>query len=631
MSTGPAKSPEATSTRTATSNTVKVAVLTVGIAGMALVGWVGFWMKNGFDITDESFYLLWIQDPGNYSVAGSQFGSVYQSLYYLLGQDVISLRRVNLVITITLATVLSALTLQQAFRDRKESNTQTLSSKLIWVLSFAIASTSTSVYFLWLTTPSYNILTFQGLIVVAIGWTMATRNLNPKSLAGWILLSAGGWLVFLAKPTSALLVAFVSLVVLTASRKFALKPVLISIGAGLVLALGTALAVSGSISAFISRIADGATATDLMGGHGSDELVSTLVNKFWFGLQSPLPVLLIAIVVATATYVGIRYARIQVPLATVSVLVATSVFLILLLNPTTLTPLPVLSAAAFLGLLVGTICGSLFSLVQPNRDEGDRVGQTIQLSLESVIVAAALIFLPFCYFIGTNNVPLAAMAGASYFWVLSAAVFVALKIYNLRGIAIVSLVVVTGQCLTALALNQAFVNPYRSEATIAESNIPVSLPSSGSTVQMNRHNARYFSELKDLADNYEFKLGDSLIELTGHTPGAALAIGGKPVGSPWLLGGYTGSTDSVEFLFSKTLCNSIGTPWVITAPNSSRAIPTSTLEVLGIDFPSSYIRVGEVTANKSTGIQFLWRPTKTPNEMLKNCEQSRFPDQQRKE
>lgn len=603
--------------------TTKASLPAVGLAGLALVVWTLWWMKNGFDITDESYYVLWIQDPGNYSVSGSQFGSVYQPLYYILGQDVISLRRVNFLITVALGTTVSVLILKDLIRRKSRPDYSVLKPTGILTLGFAIASTSVTVNFLWLPTPNYNILTLQGLMVVVIGLALANRNTSRRSVVGWVLLAAGIWLTFLAKPTSAVAAGIVALLVLIAARKLSLMPVLISVATGFGLAIATAFVISGSIGGFISRVSDGATATNLMGGHEASGLLNSMVKKFWFGLESPLPVIVIFALVALGVYVTIKFKGLQIPALLISmVLCAWSIF-VLLTHPASLTPQHVLAAATFGAILLGCACATMWLRLTTKSSEDSSVDGFNEEPRTQLVFAIAFALFPFCYSIGTNNVPLPAMLGATFFWVLSSAIFVNLSDKTNRRVLTISLITAMCQFTAAMALNQAFEKPYRSDVSIAESNIPVVLPASQNTVQMNSANARYFNELKYLADDSGFTVGGSLIELTGTTPGAALAIGAMPVGSPWLLGGYKGSAESVEFIFGQTNCSSVGAPWIITAPDSPRAIPSSTLKVLGIDFSNDYVRVGAIKSNKMTGEQYLWKPTASAERTLENCVRNR--------
>ena len=55
----------------------------------------------------------------------------------------------------------------------------------------------------WLPTPSYNGLALQALFVAAAGLLLADKKVYRASVAGSVLIGIGGWLAFMAKPTTA--------------------------------------------------------------------------------------------------------------------------------------------------------------------------------------------------------------------------------------------------------------------------------------------------------------------------------------------------------------------------------------------------------------------------------------------
>lgn len=79
-------------------------LLTFSIIGtVSALVWV-LWLSNyGLDFTDESYYLVWMSNPFNYSVSATQFGFIYHPLYEFLGGSIASLRQANILITFCLA------------------------------------------------------------------------------------------------------------------------------------------------------------------------------------------------------------------------------------------------------------------------------------------------------------------------------------------------------------------------------------------------------------------------------------------------------------------------------------------------------------------------------------------------
>ena len=59
-------------------------------------------------------------------------------------------------------------------------------------------------HYFWLPTPSYNSLALQSLMIAATGLLLMERDGSRESLTGCMLLGIGGWLAFMAKPTTAI-------------------------------------------------------------------------------------------------------------------------------------------------------------------------------------------------------------------------------------------------------------------------------------------------------------------------------------------------------------------------------------------------------------------------------------------
>lgn len=167
-------------------------------AGTSLIlGWLLKYSAYGFDFTDESFYLVWIANPFIYDASITQFGFVYHPLYKLLGGDIAALRQANILITFNLAWSLTYFFLASMALDLMKSRVSLLA------ISASLATTALIVFSSWLPTPSYNSLALQALLISATGLILADKSFNRKSIIGWILISIGGWLAFMAKPTTA--------------------------------------------------------------------------------------------------------------------------------------------------------------------------------------------------------------------------------------------------------------------------------------------------------------------------------------------------------------------------------------------------------------------------------------------
>ena len=62
---------------------------------------------------------------------------------------------------------------------------------------------------------------------------------------------------------------------------------------------------------------------------------------------------------------------------------------------------------------------------------------------------------------------------------------------------------------------------------------------------------RYLSEAQQKMRLAGFEKGEYILDMTGRSPGFIYAINGKPLLAPWILGGYSGSNNLLEYLISK--------------------------------------------------------------------------------
>ena len=164
------------------------------------LGWV-LWLSNyGLDFTDESFYLVWISNPFNYSVSATQFGFIYHPLYELLNGNIAALRQVNILFTFSLAWALAEVFLRTVFVN--QSLQRTPRSVVSGALATA-ADASLVLSGLWLPTPSYNSLALASTVGCRNRFLLADKHATRASIIGWFLIGIGGWVAFMAKPTTA--------------------------------------------------------------------------------------------------------------------------------------------------------------------------------------------------------------------------------------------------------------------------------------------------------------------------------------------------------------------------------------------------------------------------------------------
>ena len=222
------------------------------LSSAGLLAFVLKYCAYGFDFTDEGFYLAWISNPFIHEFSTTQFGFIYHPLYFLMEESISGIRRVNILITWTLSSILTYTILRLTAPQTTDSTFSLLS------LSVAIASCSLVIFSLFLITPSYNSLNVQAALIVSLGLVLILKDSTHENLSGWILMGIGGWLSFMAKPTTAGALAVTVLIFLTLSRLLRIKPLLVSAVTAIGLLLASAFFIDGSIEKFVNRLATGA-------------------------------------------------------------------------------------------------------------------------------------------------------------------------------------------------------------------------------------------------------------------------------------------------------------------------------------------------------------------------------------
>jgi hypothetical protein len=157
-------------------------------------------------------------------------------------------------------------------------------------------------------------------------------------------------------------------------------------------------------------------------------------------------------------------------------------------------------------------------------------------------------------------------------------------------------------------MNFGLKHPYRLPSKISDQVIECSFYNSSGSLFVDSPTAGYINGLKRIAQKSGWEPGTPLIDLTGGSPGATLILGGRTIGTPWLLGGHPGSTEFAKKVIEKIPMALQKAAWVLTAPQGKRSLPDKLLVEIGLKFPEKYIPVGKVKTGHRNEIQILWRP-----------------------
>lgn len=599
--------------RTPPANFTTYAALVISVlTSVCLVNWVLQRCGAGFDLTDEGLYLNWISNPWNYRFSVTQFGFVYHLLYKLVGGDVSLLRRANVLILLGLAWLVCFVMLQSAFRPLRSLSVPERAALI--VSAFVAATGSLSFLILWLPTPSYNSLTLQSFLLTIAGLLLADRERAKRSLVGWLLIGIGGGIAFLAKPTSAAALGLFALLYVAVAGKLTIRGLFLAACASTMVLVCSALLIDGSLFGFVDRIVGGLNlGSQLQPSRGG--LLSVRMDGFFLSpeLKSRIGYLVAAyFVIATASFLLDLSARVAT--AAIAALIASLITLVLLgyvsadISYEALEPILFLVGAA-------AFCASATTLLSNFR----------WLARD---VASPLVFglLPFAFAFGTGNPywPVAARAG--FFWYLIA-FWICTKLSSLRAawhplLSVLSLALVA----TTLVLYPAAEHPYRQLQPLRLQRSTVEL-ANGSNLLVSQETAVLIRSLRRLAAVNKFEAGDSMLDLTGTSPGLLYALNARPLGAGWLIGGYPGSVDFASASLNQESCAAIAASWILIAPRSADMIPPDFLIRFGIDIRADYQDVGSIEAayfSPNTRIEYhLLKPLRSFAAARSSCERER--------
>lgn len=532
----------------------------------------------GFDFTDEGFYLNLISNPADYDSI-SLFGYIYNPIYSNFG--IIGLRVINaLVIYFSIMGV---------FAHILRLNFKKLTLQEIILFSFSFSSAGLIVFVfngLWLHTPSYNHLTFIGLIVSA--WGILLTDKNESSFFSLLVLVFGVWIVFLGKISSAAILVLILLGLLAYKTYIGMldKPIktyttIITLVVIFTIITDVMLYSRGGIYQNFELAYQN---VQILGGHSK-----SLFRLEIFNLISAINLkhFLIFLVTFFASYRINNQSSLSVQLAWPILIVVMLTFS----RPSThLIAYPV-------------ILGYFFILLR-------KVKWNYLRDRSACVI---FLFFPYVYAFGTNN---------SYWIPISSSfvflIFFLLFITNEEQIKFLKSFALVMQILSLYFILTGLQHPYRQATNIFDANFSAEV--NGESVQVKSETAYlinnaqrvFLSETKEFSPDEKF-----VIDLTGLYPGLIYAIGGRSLGSPWMLAGYPGSIQLASNYLIRVPCSDLSRAWLIASAQIEESYFYPLLSYFG--FQISYYTVIEIPSyEKDLPVVFL-KPNPNRQQELKNC------------
>jgi len=574
----------------------------VTLVTFVALAWLLASCYRGFDITDESYYLIWMADPWRYPVSVTQFGFVYHPLYLLIGGDIAILRQINVLGTFLLAWALCLLTLRccgASSMDRPHWRSPTSLA-----IAAVLATSSLIAFRLMLLTPSYNSLCFQALMVAGCGLLLAEQRLDRISLVGWVLIGLGGWLGFMGKPTTAMAMALWSPLFLLISGRLSWRGAGLAALVAAVMLVISAMYIDSSVETFYCRMRAGIYTGELLeSGH-------TLRDSLRIDVL-PLPSLrLMALLLgalAISIAAGLTLARYQwLRFAILSGTVAVSVMALTMIVGNWL---PQFKSTPFLGtlILMVSVGAVLLALALGfGRSSWPVPRRALAVALCFPLAPHALAF-------GTNNNYWEAGSQAAIFWLLGGLGLLLPFLSREHAARVMLPLLVVGQAIAILIVQWAFTHPYRQPQPLWRLNTPVAVGGAGGTLWVHAELAEYTQELRRQAADAGFIPGMPMIDLTGESPGGPYLLGAAAIGQPWMVGGYPGSRAMAKDMLGRVPASELKRAWLLVEPGGSRQMPVELLADFGLFRAGGYQEVGRVLAPRFTATeplrpQFILRP-----------------------
>lgn len=592
---------------------VRVALVFSALASVAILAWTLWFCRFGLDFADEGFYLVWISAPYRYAISATQFGFVYHPLYLLLQGSTAALRQANVLLTFVLAWWAVASCLNEIFGRASMARWMRLT------VAAALATVALMFLRLWLPTPSYNWLAFQGMLLAISGMLLAQRTTSVRSIAGWVLIGLAGTLVFLAKPTTAAVLGLCVLIYVAIAGKLSWRMLAIAVLTATLGCAIAAVAIDGSLTGFLARLQRGsAQAFQLGAGYSFATLLR--IDMFQLDAMSRQAVAWGVMFIGGAAYLlSSRLAAVR-GLGLVLVMAALIEDAIVILGiPEKPTEFGEFQHLMLLAVPMATV---LLALVLP--------GSALRgLSRRHWALAIVLAILPHAFAFGTNNNYWWFGGLVGLFWVLAALVLLSPAARH-RGVVGLLLPLAMGaQLIVVTQVHSGMQGPYYQPQPLQKDDYRVDFGARGGVLWLAPTHGKYATDAIGTARNAGFVAGTPMIDLSGHSPGLLYAIGAENTGQAWIIGkypGYVGSEAVAASILDHADCAELARAWLLVEPDGPVSLPTKLLSRIGADADADYELAGSFETAPIVGgftpvrtQQFL-RPRRSLDEARAACE-----------
>ncbi|MDR1298560.1 MAG: hypothetical protein LBO05_14635 [Deltaproteobacteria bacterium] len=546
----------------------------------------------GFDFSDEAYYLLSMRDPWAYDATGSQFGLVYHPLYLLVDGNVGLLRLYNILILAAIFAFLTVLASRYFAPEESPAAPAPITRKL---LIPGLTMASLSVLLLWLPTPNYNLLNYQSLALVLCGILLVSLKRAEAVRAGggvkfwagggslgWLVVGLGGFLSFMAKPTTAAGLAVVVLLWAGLSSNWSVKGVLTAACAAFLPLFAAALILDGSISEFVDRYLKYVEMEELGSVHSVSSLLIFDFTVFKNRISQNLiffSVFIILISVLIYKYIIIN----EKP----NVLLTLILYLLAITGIFCFIPGRLEGRLNFGHLLwAGPFGASVFALA------GGGLAGRGKILKPALGWLALLGSFSFLFALGSNNYFTDLISESSFFLFLGFLIFLTRISSSKCFYKILVCFMLLAQAISMAIIINAWTFPFLQVGKIWTYDVKMKVPLDGYYLTMPYPQAKFVDQWYNIAEISGYDAKIPLIDLTGRLPGAMFILNGRLPKTAWMISGYLGSDDYAVAALKKLTCRELAEAWLILDTNFEVTFSPGVLLKAGVDFDGEYDMVG---------------------------------------
>ena len=183
--------------------------------------------------------------------------------------------------------------------------------------------------------------------------------------------------------------------------------------------------------------------------------------------------------------------------------------------------------------------------------------------------------------------------GGCFFWMLSALVIYMPDIARAADRRVLLVPAAVALFLISVYVQHGVTHPQRQTAPLAADKSPFQF-GPHSELLLSKDFATYLKDLKRMAETAGFRRGDPMIDLTGYYPGALFAIGARPLGAAWIVGGYPGGQSLASRTIDRVACKDLAQAWLLLEPAGVRPISLNIFKHRGVDGVKDFEIVGSL-------------------------------------